>query len=406
MTRKFKKTMLCMVTAVLTFGMIMPAAANDKTLQKAEYKVLTASADDTSSDAQDETASDSTTDIVDNSTTLADGSYTPDSFSFSGGTGKVKITCTSVRVEDGLAYAEIRFSSSKYGYVKANAETYYPLSTDDGSVFEIPIELNKNNKILGMTTAMSSAHEIEYTIYVYIRDAGSGQAADTAEGSESDNASIAADDSESSRSKDTAPEIVGLTASDQESVITPYLKLYYYENDITYVEIDISDTDALAEEADILEAAGAETGIYQNEILKYLIVPEDTEIPAGLEKEMIIISLPKEHIYMQSEAAEDIIETLNADSIADDIEGNYEEPDYKDMIKDSVDLVVVSSEYLRSSDDRSASETSALYNTFTDRMQTLGIPVLIDRYPDASDEEEQEAWRILYSNILAVTLTE
>ena len=76
------------------------------------------------------------------------------------------------------------------------------------------------------------------------------------------------------------------------------------------------------------------------------------------------------------------------------------------MIKDSVDLVVVSSEYLRSSDDRSASETSALYNTFTDRMQTLGIPVLIDRYPDASDEEEQEAWRILYSNILAVTLTE
>jgi hypothetical protein len=221
MTRKFKKTMLCMVTAVLTFGMIMPAAANDKTLQKAEYKVLTASADDILSDAQDETASDSTTDIVDNSTTLPDGSYVPDSFSFSGGTGKVKITCTSVRVEDGLAYAEIRFSSSKYGYVKANAETYYPLSTDDGSVFEIPIELNKNNKVLGMTTAMSSAHEIEYTIYVYIRDAESDQAADAAEGSES------------SRSKDAAPEIVGLTASDQESVITPYLKIYYYENDIT-----------------------------------------------------------------------------------------------------------------------------------------------------------------------------
>ena len=380
MTGKFKKTMLLTVTTVLMFGMIVPAAANEYILSPAEQKVIAASEDNISSDTQEEAASDGTTDIVDNSTTLPDGSYTPDSFSFSGGTGKVRITCLSVRVEDGRAYAEIKFSSSKYGYVKANAETYYPISTEDGSLFEIPVELNKNNKILGMTTAMSSAHEIEYTIYVYIEDAG-----DAAE-------KFGSNDS-------TAPEITGLTASDKDCISTQYLTLYYYEDDIVYAEIDISDTDALTERANGLEDDSTEAGLYQNDIIKYLIVPEGVEIPAGLEKEMIIINLPKEHIYVQSDEAEEVLKALNSDSLSDGAEGTYEEPDYKSMIKNPIDLAVISSEFLKSSEDSTSSETSALYNTFTDRMETLGIPVIIDRISDAVNDADKDAWRDFYSLI-------
>ena len=72
-----------------------------------------------------EDALDGGTAAVDNSTSLADGVYTPDSFSFSGGTGRVTITCRQVTVQNGQAYATITFSSSNYGYVKAAGGIYY-----------------------------------------------------------------------------------------------------------------------------------------------------------------------------------------------------------------------------------------------------------------------------------------
>lgn len=94
---------------------------------------------------------------VNSATTLADGVYTPDKFSWSGGTGKVSISCTKITVTGGQAYATIVFSSGSYGYVKANGNTYYPTVTGSTSTFVIPVELNKNNTIIGMTTKMSIA---------------------------------------------------------------------------------------------------------------------------------------------------------------------------------------------------------------------------------------------------------
>ena len=99
---------------------------------------------------------------------LADGVYTPDKFSWSGGTGKVSISCTKITVTGGQAYATIVFSSGSYGYVKANGNTYYPTTTGSTSTFVIPVELNKNNTIIGMTTKMSTAHEISYSIFIYL----------------------------------------------------------------------------------------------------------------------------------------------------------------------------------------------------------------------------------------------
>lgn len=56
--------------------------------------------------------------------------------------------------------------------MKANGNVYYPSSkTGSSTSFVIPVELNKNNTIVGMTTAMSAAHEIKYTIFVYIAEA-------------------------------------------------------------------------------------------------------------------------------------------------------------------------------------------------------------------------------------------
>ena len=122
---------------------------------------------------------------VNSGTGLKDGVYTPDSFSWSGGTGKVSISCSKVTVTGGQAYATITFSSTHYQYVKANGNVYYPSSkTGSSTSFVIPVELNKNNTIVGMTTAMSTAHEIKYTIFVYIAEAAKANASARANGKE------------------------------------------------------------------------------------------------------------------------------------------------------------------------------------------------------------------------------
>lgn len=55
---------------------------------------------------------------VNSSTGLKDGVYTPDSFSWSGGTGKVSISCSKVTVTGGQAYATLVFSSQHYQLCK------------------------------------------------------------------------------------------------------------------------------------------------------------------------------------------------------------------------------------------------------------------------------------------------
>ena len=85
--------------------------------------------------------------------------------------GTKEITCEKVKVIDGKAAATIVFSSSKYGYVKANGEQYNVLSADEkGSRFEFPVDLNVENTIIGMTTAMEEAHEIEYKITITLAE--------------------------------------------------------------------------------------------------------------------------------------------------------------------------------------------------------------------------------------------
>ena len=43
--------------------------------------------------------------------------------------------------------------------------------------------------------------------------------------------------------------------------------------------------------------------MYDGNVVKYLIVPKDVEIPAGLDKDMIVIQLPVEKTYVASEDA-------------------------------------------------------------------------------------------------------
>lgn len=110
------------------------------------------------------------TDPVDNSTALPDGTYTPENFTAAGGTGKVTITCPQVIVENGKAFADVTFSSKKYVYVKANNQLFNGTVNTSGVTYRIPVDLNEDVKILALTTGMSMAHEIAYTLHVTLNE--------------------------------------------------------------------------------------------------------------------------------------------------------------------------------------------------------------------------------------------
>ena len=394
-----------------------------------------------------ETDTSGSTSRVDNSTTLKDGVYAPDSFSFSGGSGRARIVCDKVTVKNGQAYATIRFVSSsgnppQYSYVKASGNTYY---SNDGSTFTIPVELNKNNRILGMTTKMSSAHEIEYIIFVQLKT----------------NANNQKDNTDGKTLSTEAPEIMGLTFQEEIKLEhAQYLKLFRYEGNIVLAEIDvISDTvldtdEAKAEIAkadsaaatDGTEEAVAEeesadnaqikadyvAGLYKQNVLRYLFVPEGTELPAGLEKQLIIVTLPAKSIYLMDETPVDtfeIFEALNlvkvfgAETSENEIlskgladgsvlyGGSWDKPEYKKLVQSKTDLAITSGKLLPLSGETlterkqtapadAESLTAVEYRDrlydLADRFAVLDIPMLIDRSADEADALAQADWLRLY----------
>ena len=98
-------------------------------------------------------------------TELADGVYTAEVV-FAGGSGKAYIQspCT-LTVKDGAVTATLVWSSSKYDYMLVDGVRYDVLSTENGSTFEIPVSaFDTDLTVIGDTTAMSTPHEIEYTL--------------------------------------------------------------------------------------------------------------------------------------------------------------------------------------------------------------------------------------------------
>ena len=130
----------------------------------------------------------------------------PAFFLFSGGTGKVTITCPEVTINsqtsnqisnqissqtstqingqisdgekdknrDKIAEAVLVFSSPHYEWVKSDGIEYLPDNTEESnretSIFTIPVLLDEEMKISALTTAMSEPHEIEYTIYISLNE--------------------------------------------------------------------------------------------------------------------------------------------------------------------------------------------------------------------------------------------
>ncbi|MGN1192904.1 MAG: hypothetical protein ACI4S0_09530 [Dorea sp.] len=361
---------------------------------------------------------------INSSTIMKDGVYTPDQFTWSGGTGRVSISCSKVTIKGGQAYATLVFSSDKYQYVKANGNVYYPSSKGGGmTTFVIPVELNKNNHIIGMTTAMSAAHEVSYIIFIYLAEADGTKGGSMAGSNE--------------KLDDQAPDILGLTYESETSLTyAEYFKIYHYENGIILLEIDMTkdtarDPEKVKEEAEKSESEEDTSDLtpkeekimelYHGNVVKYLIVPEDVEIPAGLDKEMIVINQPVDSTYAAAEGAMVILDELGQEgmiaavgcekedcvieSIADAMEedqivsaGSYEEPDYKKLLKSQWNLSIFPSEILPGEEDEKEEEEEKLerLEKIIERHTILEVPMLVDRSDDEEEELAKKEWIKVY----------
>ena len=430
---------------------------------------------------------------VDSGTTLKDGVYTPDRFTWSGGTGKVQITCNKVTIQNGQAYATLVFSSDHYQYVKANGNKYYTTKGGGSATVVIPVALNQNNKIIGMTDKMSVAHEIEYTIFIYLAAANGGTSANGTDASTSNNQKL----------DEQAPEIIGLEYQSETKLdYAEYFKIYHYDQGIVLLEIDMtkdtardpekaeetkseneksaedkeksskkkvasvtinrsedsknsdaeSKVDASVEESAASDNNGASeqelaAELYKGNVVKYLIVPEDVEVPVGLEQDMIIVKKPTDHTYAESDEILNMMKDLDlldnvaavgmkskdctVSEIADKMKvkdgeknaevayaGTADKLKLKNFVKSEVNLALFTGDILprEDSEENAAKDTDKIvdkdskdtketltveekteqFEELTEKLAMLGIPVLVDRSSEEKTELGKQEWIKVY----------
>ena len=324
---------------------------------------------------------------VDSSTTLADGVYTPDKFSYSGGTGRTSISCTKVTVSGGKAKATIVFSSDKFSYVKANGQKLYGSHGGGTSTFEIPVKLNANNRIFGMTTAMTVDHEIEYTLYVY----------------------IAAAEGEKSAEEQAAPQVMGLKyVSTEVNDHAENFGIYHYEDGFTVIRV--------------------------KNVADYLLAPEGAELPVGVDEDYMVVRVPVQSVYAASDSMLTLIgdeamsgamdkitlsafdaqscdvETLTLRLASGEVEvaGAAENPEYAVLLGQACDLAILPAAFadprVLGTDETVPSglddEQAQALKDVTDRLSMLGIPAFVD----LSGMEENDAGRLEWLKVYGLLL--
>lgn len=289
---------------------------------------------------------------------LSSGIYTPDEFTFTGGTGRVTISCEKVEVIDGQPMATLVFSSSKYTCVRVGDVQYDSVCDEKTSRVEIPVVLNQSMTIYGTTTAMSAAHEVEYSIFIRV---------------------------DALKSESAAVELPGLVwEKSMELVYAEGFAVDYYEGG--YALIDVRDS------------------------ARYLVVPENMPVPEGLDPAIIVLQQPLNNIYLAATSAMALFDSLdsldairlsgtqkdgwyienavkameNGDML---FAGKYSEPDFEMLLTEGCDLAIESMMISHSPKVK-------------EMIELLGIPVFIDRSSYESHPLGRTEWIRLYAVLM------
>ncbi len=309
----------------------------------------------------------------------------------SGGSGKASIEspCT-VTVTNGKAYADLTWSSPFYDYMVVDGQVYRPVNSEGNSEFMIPIRLDEEMAVQADTTAMSRPHLIDYTLLISRID----DAADIEEDVLDDTATLFADTKSADVTK--PPVIEGLSfLSTDENEYAKEFAIHRYDGG--YTVLSVSDG------------------------RNYLIVPDETtdnagtgdnsfdrlqeQALAGRPDNLVILKRPK-NIYLAASAVMSRFDTLRCTHLialsslkqedwyiqnarnameAGDIlyGGKYSAPDYEMILQKEVDLAI---------------ESTMILHTpkVMEKLEQLGIPVLIDRSSYEEDPLGRLEWIKVY----------
>ena len=319
----------------------------------------------------------------------ADGKYLCEAV-LSGGSGKASVESPcSVTVENGKALAKLIWSSSNYDYMRSgdglSEKIINESAPGENSSFSIPVPFfDREFSVIADTTAMSVAHEIEYTLI--IRSPGAEPSAKE---------EIAQNDNEIVK-----PELTGLTLIDSLPLLyTKGFEVEHYEDNAKnrYSFITIADGNMSGETSQyFLMASGGKGDISlleenkkKNPGLTVIYDTKKTCIVSGQAMDPVAKLGAMENIAFSGRKKDDwaIPEAKDAMEKGGILyAGKYSSPDFELLLSGGCGLMI---------------ENTMIYHNpkIKEKLESIGIPVLVERSGYEDDPLGRLEWVKLYGAI-------
>ncbi len=305
---------------------------------------------------------------------LADGVYQVE-VELQGGSGRASVDSPArLEVKDGKVQAVIAWGSSNYDYMKVDGVRYDGEIVDGQSVFTIPVTcFDWSMAVIADTTAMSQPHEIEYSLRF-------------------DSGSLREFGAEESGTKERE------SASNSQAP--------------SWSEIDSEGGIPLsyATQFSIKKYPGGCRLITIADGERYLVVPENGDVPENVDEDVTVLQQPINRIYLAATSAMDLFRALDG---LDEIRlsgtqakdwyipeareamekdrifyaGKYSAPDYELLYSEGCDLAVESTMIDHSPKVK-------------EQLQSLGIPVFVERSSYEQNPLGRMEWLKVYGVLL------
>ena len=294
-----------------------------------------------------------------------------------GGSGRASVTSPAkVEIKDGKAVATLEWSSPNYDYMVVDGEKYLPVNTEGNSVFQIPVEaFDQDIAVIADTVAMSTPHEIEYTLNFHAGENGQNAAkADTTEQEDADGAE---------KGQQTAA-VGGNPAKTAAAPLT-----YDHSMELSYAENFAVD----------YYEGGYKLLTTQLNGDRILIVPKHQQAPEDAEAlvspsaegepgKLIVLQEPVKNLYLVASSVMDMfaqLDSMDAISMCGLKEEDWYIPAAKQAMKDGTLLYAgkysqPDYELLLSQNCSMAIENSMIYHTpeVMEKLDEFGIPTLVE----------------------------
>lgn len=294
-----------------------------------------------------------------------------------GGSGRASVTSPAkVEIKDGKAVATLEWSSPNYDYMVVDGEKYLPVNTEGNSVFQIPVEaFDQDIAVIADTVAMSTPHEIEYTLNFHAGENGQNAAkADTTGQEDADGAE---------KGQQTAA-VGGNPAKTAAAPLT-----YDHSMELSYAENFAVDYYEGGYKLLTTRLNGDRILI----VPKHQQAPEDAEAlvspsAEGEPGKLIVLQEPVKNLYLVASSVMDMfaqLDSMDAISMCGLKEEDWYIPAAKQAMKDGTLLYAgkysqPDYELLLSQNCSMAIENSMIYHTpeVMEKLGEFGIPTLVE----------------------------